>query len=59
MQTWKIESKAGVDFGVWPGETAEQAFAAMVAEGGGEVGEPHVGTAADWFIVPADAKVQE
>lgn len=57
MQTWKIYSKAGADFGVWPGETAEQAFAAMVAEGGGEVGAPHVGTAADWIINEADKPV--
>lgn len=45
---WKIESKAGVVYGVYEGETAEAAFAAMIADGGESDGAE--GAAADWII---------
>jgi hypothetical protein len=48
MSKWKIESKAGVIFGVYEGETAEDAFAAMVEEGGSSDGAE--GEASDWII---------
>lgn len=47
---WIISSKAGQVFGLYKGETAEEAFAAMVADGGGTVGDDSVGTADDWII---------
>lgn len=50
MATFQISSKGGADFGVYQGETAAEAFAAMVADGDGEIGSPEVGTAADWII---------
>lgn len=48
MSKYQIESKAGVIFGVYEGETEEAAFAAMVADGGGD--EETAGTAKDWII---------
>ena len=48
--TFRITSKAGLDFGLYEGETAEAAFAAMCADGAGEVGDETVGTAKDWII---------
>lgn len=50
MTRYTIESRAGVLYGVYEGDTPEAAFAAMVADGGGHVGDEHVGTAADWLI---------
>ena len=51
MSKFLIESKAGVYFGAYDGETAEEAFAAMVTDGGGSDGAE--GTAEDWIITPA------
>ena len=48
MSKFQITSKAGADFGVYGGATAEEAFAAMVADGGSSDGAE--GTAADWHI---------
>ena len=53
MTKFQIESKAGVVFGVYEGETAEDAFKAMIEEAGsGEDvdGNETAGTAADWII---------
>ena len=54
MLQFHIGSAAGVDYGVWPGDTPEAAFAAMVADAGGTVGDLEVGTADDWIIVLVD-----
>lgn len=50
MSMYRISSKAGVEYGIYEGDTPEQAFAAMVADGGGEVGDDSVGAAKDWII---------
>lgn len=53
MNAYRITSKASVDFGVYTGKTAEEAFSAMVAVGGGSTdveGNPTAGTMADWII---------
>jgi hypothetical protein len=47
MKSFQITSKAGQDFGVYPGDTSNAAFEAMVADGGAGGLE---GTAADWHI---------
>lgn len=50
---YRITSRAGVDFGVYSGATAEEAFDAMVADGiDGEDsdGGSTAGTMADWII---------
>lgn len=44
---YRISSKGGVDFGVYPGNTPEEAFAAMVADAGESEA---TGSPADWFI---------
>lgn len=59
MKRFQIQSTGGDVFGVYPGDTPEAAFAAMIAAGGGAVGEPHTGTADDWIIVPASTWVIE
>jgi len=46
MPYFQIESRAGAVFGVYDGETPEDAFAAMVAD----AGAGSEGTAADWII---------
>lgn len=57
-KTFRIESKAGADFGTFQGETAEQAFAVMVAAGGdGQYTDDSgstAGTLADWTITEVD-----
>jgi hypothetical protein len=56
MKLFRIESKAGVDFGVYPGETAQEAFDAMLADAGAvdsvlsEDGKPVAGTIEDWIV---------
>lgn len=57
MVKYLIASKAGGAYGIYEGGTAEEAFDAMVADGGGEIGGPTVGTAEDWIIseAPDDA----
>lgn len=55
MNAYRISSKAGVDFGVYEGDTPEAAFAAMVAEGGDGVdseGGSTSGSIGDWVIDP-------
>lgn len=47
MTLWKIESKAGAVDGAYPGETPEEALAAMAAEAGGEGGDETTGTPED------------
>ena len=59
MTQFRIHSTASVDYGIWPGTTPEEAFAAMVASTGGTVGDPQVGTADDWIIEPAGQWVVE
>ena len=46
MPYFQIESRAGAVFGIYEGETPEDAFAAMVADAGAGA----EGTAADWII---------
>lgn len=53
MSKFRITSKAGVEFGVYEGETREEAFAAMVADAGDGVddaGNRTAGSAAHWII---------
>lgn len=55
MHYWIISSQAAVVFGVYPGETPEAAFDAMVDHVGGGTdadGNPTQGTAEDWHITP-------
>lgn len=59
MTSFRIASKSGSDYGIYDGVTPEAAFAAMVADGGGEIGAPEVGTADDWVIVPVVEYVVE
>lgn len=54
MRKFQITSKAGADFGVYEGETAEAAFRSMVADGDGEYGSPEVGTEDDWIITEVE-----
>lgn len=52
---YRIESKAGVIFGQWRGETASDAFKRMLEEAGDSraYGESETaGTEADWIIYP-------
>jgi hypothetical protein len=51
MQTFLIESKAGVFLGEYRGETPEEALAAMAADGG--ITEETLGTVADYIITLA------
>lgn len=54
MSSYYIESKAGVIFGIYEGDTPEGAFAAMVADAGDGVdtdGSSTAGTADDWIII--------
>ncbi|TQV63948.1 MAG: hypothetical protein FNT29_06105 [Halothiobacillaceae bacterium] len=54
--TWRgkggftIESRAGVVFGFYPGETPKEAFLAMLADSGDDYGSPTAGTEDDWII---------
>lgn len=50
---WKIASRAGVEYGIYPGETAREAFEAMVRDAGGQYGDVHVGMETDWIITRA------
>lgn len=50
--TYQIESKDGTIFGSYEGETPEEAFAAMVADGMGDT--ETAGTADDWIITPQE-----
>lgn len=50
MNKFIIESKGGEFFGTYEGETAKDAFLAMLTESGDTYGDPHVGTEADWII---------
>jgi hypothetical protein len=57
MSKFQISSKAGIDFGVYEGKTAEEAFAAMVADGVDGVdsdGNSTAGTIGDWIIEQVD-----
>lgn len=62
MNSYQIESKSGVVYGVYQGATPEAAFRAMVEDGGAGTntsGEPTEGLAGDWIITPADLVVIE
>lgn len=53
MSKWRITSRAGVEYGVYEGETREEAFEKMVAEAGDGVdsdGNRTAGSASDWII---------
>jgi len=47
---WTIESRAGVVFGDYHGETPKQAFIAMLDDSGDDYGSPTAGTENDWLI---------
>ncbi len=47
---WRIQSKAGVDFGLWSGRTQEEALRHMLAEGGDSYGTENGGDAEDLLI---------
>lgn len=50
MSTYQIESRAGVVYGTYEGDTPKGAFLAMLADSGDTYGEPQVGTEDDWII---------
>lgn len=50
---WRIVSRAGIEYGIYAGETAEEAFMAMVRDAGGQYGDVQTGTASDWVITRA------
>ena len=58
MTQYRITSKAGIDHGVFEGDSPGDAFARMVRESGGSSadceGRPVEGTAADWRIDPLE-----
>jgi len=56
---WTIESRAGVVFGDYPGETPKQAFIAMLADSGDEYGSQTAGTEDDWLIRPQHGELSE
>jgi hypothetical protein len=47
---WRIQSRAGVDFGLWAGRTREDALLHMLAEGGDTYDSDTEGSAEDWII---------
>lgn len=53
---WIIKSMSGVVHGTYEGASEKDAFMAMLNESGdaGAYGEVHVGTEADWIIMPAE-----
>lgn len=53
MSKFQITSKAGQDFGVYEGATADHAFAAMIEDGGSSDGAE--GAAADWTITEVES----
>jgi hypothetical protein len=54
MKAYRIESKAGVDMGVFSGETPEDAVRAMIKDGGGEYGSESAGTVDDYYVSGID-----
>jgi len=50
MPTFHIESKAGVVYGEYVAETAEEAFRAMLADAGSSPDDEAAGTMDDWII---------
>jgi hypothetical protein len=58
MNKWTIESNAGVIYGTYEGDSAREAFLAMLDDAGDAsvYGAAHVGTEADWIIKPAPAR---
>lgn len=58
MKTYRIMSTEGLDFGLFQGDTPEEAWEAMVQDAGGhttdEEGHDTVGTPADWIIKEVD-----
>lgn len=55
MGTYRIVSRAGVDYGCYRGETPEEAFAAMCVDAGDEPGSDTAGTVTDWTVTPEAA----
>lgn len=47
---WRIQSRAGVDFGLWAGRTPEDALLHMLAEGGDTYDSDTGAAAEDWII---------
>ena len=58
MKRYEIASKGGESFGIYEGNTPEEAWAAMVEDAGGpgtdDDGKPLEGTPADWIIVEVE-----
>ena len=46
---WRITSKAGIDYGLWPGDIPQAAFWAMIITGAAGTPEA-VGSPEDWII---------
>jgi hypothetical protein len=53
MNRYAISSKSDESFGVFDGDTPDEAFAAMVADAGGAIGDESVGTISDWIVTLA------
>lgn len=56
---YRITSKAGFDYGVYEGETPEDAFRAMAQDGGRPELDESIGTADDWTIDPTELDVMK
>lgn len=59
MGKFQITSKAGVDFGIYEGDTEEEAFSAMIADGGDgedDAGRSTAGAAQDWIIHAVESR---
>lgn len=63
MPTYWVQSKAGVDFGLWHGKSREQAFDNFVRDSGGDLtdwlGNSIVGSVDDWIVDEIDLLASE
>lgn len=54
--SWRLQTPGGLDFGVWPGRHAQDAYDRMVAEAGGPSedvdGADLIGAFKEWTITP-------
>jgi hypothetical protein len=50
IMRYRIESKAGMDMGIYEGSTPEEAVRAMIADGDGEYGSESAGTVDDYLV---------
>ena len=62
MKLFRIYDRTGADYGVWEGETPQDAWVAMVRYAGGPAtdvyGNPIEGRFEDWEIVELDEEIE-